>query len=59
MKIASVLMYGTSAKPTEARALFERALRILHELAATSRLMHVQQHEWLSAVEAALKRLPP
>jgi tetratricopeptide (TPR) repeat protein len=56
-KIASMLASGSASERTQAVSLLTQAQATLRRLAADSRLTHVQQHQWLPAIEGLLQEL--
>ncbi|HYO55582.1 tetratricopeptide repeat protein, partial [Archangium sp.] len=56
-RVASILMHGASTERTEAARLLSQARDTLLRLAASSRLTHEQQHQWLPDIESMLRVL--
>jgi tetratricopeptide (TPR) repeat protein len=56
-KVAGMLASGSAPERAQAVKLLTRAQDTLRRLAAASRLTYVQQHQWLPAIEKALKNL--
>jgi tetratricopeptide (TPR) repeat protein len=53
-KVAIMLASGSASERAQAVSLLTQAQSTLRRLAADSRLTHVQQHEWLPAIENVL-----